>query len=130
MAVIDGIRGLCVTIRVNGQDAPEYADPKAGTQQQPEGTAMVVSKYIESIDDAEFKVHIAVTDAYNMEHPPHTLNLAAYTDGQWRLGELCRPYDLVGRRVWERDIDSLITKAGDGSFVRQAFKFEGVRTSR
>ncbi|KAI1428551.1 hypothetical protein F5Y12DRAFT_711187 [Xylaria sp. FL1777] len=83
MAVLDEVPGIEVSILVNGQKAIEYVDPHAskldldGHLKYP-----VVTKYIESIDDAEFSVKLAVDDdVYAWDEIKHGLAIKVEVDG-------------------------------------------------
>ncbi|KAK8107794.1 uncharacterized protein PG998_009807, partial [Apiospora kogelbergensis] len=126
MAIIDGIPGIEVTIWVNGRPAFEYADPDH--HQVGQAAPKVSSKFIESRGGATFTIHIRVDRNYNHRQPsPHTLNLAAYIDGQWICGELCREAHL-NNGIYRIDIKDRTTQGRDGTVAMQAFKFAEVAT--
>ena len=128
MAIIDGIPGIEVTIWVNGRPAFEYADPDH--HQVGQAAPKVSSKFIESRGGATFTIHIRVDRNYNHRQPsPHTLNLAAYIDGQWICGELCREAHL-NNGIYRIDIKDRTTQGRDGTVAMQAFKFAEVATGK
>ncbi|KAK8087033.1 hypothetical protein PG994_002007 [Apiospora phragmitis] len=127
MAIIDGVPAIEVTIWIGGRPAFEYADPDHNQEPDENGTKMS-SKYIESRCGEEFTIHVRINPTYDHHQPiPHTLNLAAYTDGQWIRGELCRQNNLHDG-PFRVDIKERVTKARDGTVFKQAFKFAGVAT--
>ncbi|KAK2047427.1 hypothetical protein LZ31DRAFT_592330 [Colletotrichum somersetense] len=67
MAVINGLPGVKVSIRLNGsgEDCPEYDDPKPPPTPASSGAAThSISKVIESKDDTNFSIHFEVEDAH------------------------------------------------------------------
>ncbi|KAI3343650.1 hypothetical protein F4824DRAFT_493903 [Ustulina deusta] len=84
MAVLDEVPGIEVTIQVNGQNATEYVDPHASdTDRDANLGCPVVSKYIESIDDAEFSIKMAIDDdTYAWDDIEHVLSAEVNIDGK------------------------------------------------
>ncbi|KAK7948209.1 uncharacterized protein PG986_009095 [Apiospora aurea] len=127
MAVIDGVPGIEVTIWIGGRPAFEYGDPDHSRKPDDAGTK-VSSKYIESRRGEGFSIHVRVNPTYNHQQPaPHTLNLAAYIDGQWVRGELCREGSL-SNGPFVAIIKERLTKSRSGTTVKQPFKFAGLAT--
>ncbi|KAI0526301.1 hypothetical protein F5B22DRAFT_641451 [Xylaria bambusicola] len=81
MAVIDEVPGIKVTVQVNGEDATEYIDPHASESDiDGDPGCPVVSRYIESIDDVEFSITVAIDDdTYGWNDVEHD-HLAAVVD--------------------------------------------------
>lgn len=77
MAVIDCAPGLVVTFQVAGEDAIEYDDRHSAGQE----LAKTVTRYIESKDDAEFSVTVAVTQDYQWHSIPHVVLFTLFHDG-------------------------------------------------
>ncbi|KAK7921155.1 hypothetical protein PG985_009177 [Apiospora marii] len=127
MAIIDGVSAIEVTIWVGGRPAFEYADPDHSNEAGGHGPKMS-SKFIQCRNGEEFKIHVRVNSTYDHQQPvPHTLNLAAYIDGQWIRGELCRENNLKNGH-FRVDIKERVARTRDGTVVKQAFKFAGVTT--
>lgn len=78
MAVLDKIPGIEVTVQINGQDVVEYDDPDASELDKSCPTS---SKYIESIDDAEFTIQYKVTNEYRWGYKKHRLSFIPSVDG-------------------------------------------------
>ncbi|KAI1384472.1 uncharacterized protein F4822DRAFT_445895 [Hypoxylon trugodes] len=75
MAISPIVPGIKASIVVNGHKIAEYDDPNAQGQ--------VVYKYVECVDNAEFKIHIHVTNEYRWNHPvTHGLNIRCWADGR------------------------------------------------
>ncbi|KAK8039243.1 hypothetical protein PG993_007654 [Apiospora rasikravindrae] len=127
MTIIDGVPGIEVTIWIGGRPAFEYGDPDHSHELNGPGTK-VSSKYIESRSGEEFAIHVRVNPTYDHQQPvPHTLNLAAFIDGQWIRGELCRDGH-IRDGPFQVYIKERITKTRSGTTVKQSFKFAGLAT--
>ncbi|KAK5631835.1 hypothetical protein RRF57_007549 [Xylaria bambusicola] len=99
MAIIGEVPGIKVTVQVNGEDATEHIDPhasKSDVDDDPE--CPVISRYIESIDDAEFSITLAVDDdTYGWRDVYHDSVVAIVNvDGQ----VIVRPIIKPRRGVW------------------------------
>ncbi|KAI1282242.1 hypothetical protein F5Y07DRAFT_395043 [Xylaria sp. FL0933] len=90
MAVIDKVPGIEVTVQVDGQAATEYIDPYASDSDPDDDLECpVVSRYIESIDDTEFSIKIAVdNDLYAWKDVKHSLIAKTKVDGRWIDGPI------------------------------------------
>ncbi|KAK2026899.1 hypothetical protein LX32DRAFT_723176 [Colletotrichum zoysiae] len=100
MAVIDGLPGVKVSIRLNGSgdDCPEYDDPKPPPTPASSGVAThSISKVIESKDDANFSVHFEVKDAHRWIHGNRGLSVHIYVDGQTVRKLVCGEHLLKGQ---------------------------------
>jgi hypothetical protein len=146
MAVIDGLTDIRVVVRVSHQDVTEYDDPKKGagdeagiqrgvrdhSPRRPGASSSeprVITKYVECVDNAEYSIYMSVGGGYNFADPPHSLNFAVYTDGEWQKGELCR-YFKANRFPWEAVSTGRIIKKGPNRFVIQPFTFQSVTTGK
>ncbi|KAI1780837.1 hypothetical protein F4818DRAFT_18679 [Hypoxylon cercidicola] len=81
MAVLEVPPGIAVTVRINGVDCVEYDDPEA-PKRQSVGDIPVSCKYIESLDDSEFSVHLKLSgnnDRYCYKN--HGLAFSLSVDG-------------------------------------------------
>ncbi|GAW26022.1 hypothetical protein SAMD00023353_1900350 [Rosellinia necatrix] len=82
MAVLEDIPGVEVTVRVAGEDAVEHDDAhkeKRGSDEH--DTCPAVTRYIESIDDAEFAIMIAADRDYDWGYKDHSLAFTVRVDG-------------------------------------------------
>ncbi|RYP11405.1 hypothetical protein DL764_000059 [Monosporascus ibericus] len=131
MAIIDGLRGVDVTIRIDGQTATEYADPDAPAAGNA-GGRKTSSQYIECKDKAKFAIHLRVTKDYAWGHRNHSLNISIYIDGEYAKGELCREGDTLFQ-PWECDVGHRIVRlrgnqpSQQDRYVAQAFEFSGIK---
>ncbi|RYP58418.1 hypothetical protein DL769_008957 [Monosporascus sp. CRB-8-3] len=131
MAIIDGLRGVDVTIRVDGQTATEYADPDAPAAGDT-GGCKTSSQYIECRDKAKFTIHLKVTKDYAWGHRNHSLNIGIFIDGEYAKGELCREGDTLFQ-PWECDVGHRTVRLGGNQpgqqdrYVAQAFEFSGIK---
>ncbi|KAI1304346.1 hypothetical protein F5Y03DRAFT_406964 [Xylaria venustula] len=90
MAVFDQIPGVKVTVQICGQDAAEYVDPHA-SESDPDDhhECPIVSRYIESIDDAEFSIKVAIDDeVYAWDDMLHVLSVRVQIDGRKIRGKI------------------------------------------
>ncbi|KAI1115092.1 hypothetical protein F5Y14DRAFT_460911 [Nemania sp. NC0429] len=61
MAILEEVPGMEVTIQIDGQNVTEYDGPQASDSvSQDDSGCPVVSKYIESIGDAEFTIKLTI----------------------------------------------------------------------
>ncbi|RYP19650.1 hypothetical protein DL765_003243 [Monosporascus sp. GIB2] len=131
MAIINGLRGVDVTIRIDGQTATEYADPDAAAAGDA-GSCKTSSRYIECKDKAKFTVHLKVTKDYPWGHRNHSLNIGIFIDGEYAKGELCREGDTLFQ-PWERDVSHRTIRLRGNQpgqqdrYVAQAFEFSGIK---
>ncbi|RYP24432.1 hypothetical protein DL767_008602 [Monosporascus sp. MG133] len=98
MAVLNDIPGIEVAVQINGQDVVEYDDPDASEHVRSCATS---SKYIESIDDAEFTIRYKASLDYNWEGcRDHVLRFRAFADGLKLSGKVIFKTDaLCGRCI-------------------------------
>ncbi|KAI1304345.1 hypothetical protein F5Y03DRAFT_406962 [Xylaria venustula] len=81
MAILEDAPGIEVTVQIAGKDAPEYeaGDEKSKPLDKPPHPT--VTKYIESIDDAEFAVKIVASSEHAWGYKGHVLVCRVYIDG-------------------------------------------------
>ncbi|RYP72241.1 hypothetical protein DL770_007985 [Monosporascus sp. CRB-9-2] len=98
MAVLDDVPGIEVAVQINGRDVIEYDDPDASNHVRSCPTS---SKYIESIDDAEFTIRYKASLDYNWEGcRDHVLRFRAFADGLKLSGKVFSKTDaLYGRCI-------------------------------
>ncbi|KAK1983182.1 hypothetical protein LZ30DRAFT_588998 [Colletotrichum cereale] len=97
MAVIDGLPGVKVSIRLNDstEDWGEYDDPDPPQTPATSGTAThSISKFIESQDDTNFSVHFEVKEARRWIQGNRGLVMATYVDGTYIKSSLYRESEL------------------------------------
>ncbi|RYP53174.1 hypothetical protein DL768_001767 [Monosporascus sp. mg162] len=103
MAILEELPGVKVTVRVEGKDCVEYEDPDAADIQTSRPTS---SKYIESVDDAEFCVHFHMDSNYNWDYREHCLVVAVYADNQWLNSSFVEKTALINGQL-DIDVDRL-----------------------
>jgi hypothetical protein len=63
MAVLDEAPGVRVTIQIDNQDFTEYIDLDASKRNSGmDFKCLIIAKYIQAIDDAEFGINVAIED--------------------------------------------------------------------
>ena len=84
MAVVDGLPGVEVTVKVGGRKAVEYDDPDAAdaVDTLPNPACKTTSKYIESVDNAEFALLLNISHSYDWGYRDHSLSVHLFVDGQ------------------------------------------------
>ncbi|RYP59953.1 hypothetical protein DL770_010114 [Monosporascus sp. CRB-9-2] len=137
--IIDGWRGVDVTVRVEGHTATEYADPDVPAPGNA-GDCKTGSQYIECKDKAKFTIHLKATKDYAWRHRNYSLNIVIFIDGEYPKGELCRKGDtlfhVVGTRCWRshhpgphrRGSDSLDPLLGTSCHAGDALIFPIINT--
>ncbi|KAH7039982.1 uncharacterized protein B0I36DRAFT_357345 [Microdochium trichocladiopsis] len=121
MAVIDRVPGIEVVVKVKGSTAAEHDDPEGNDSYGPD----TVTKYIESVDGAEFSVVTEVKAEYDWNQPNHYVSHYVHVDGicmrNTRLSQqdVSLPYEVDGRK--ER-------QPGAEDWVLRKFKFAPVTT--
>lgn len=82
MAILDAIRGIEVTVCVDGQALEEYDDDEFEAESGEIGehqASRTVAKYIESCTGKEFSIKIMVNKAYKFDSP--NISFELYIDG-------------------------------------------------
>ncbi|RYP42119.1 hypothetical protein DL767_000484 [Monosporascus sp. MG133] len=120
MAILQELPGVKVTVRVEGKDCVEYEDPDAADIQTSCPTS---TKYIESVDDAEFCIHFHVDSDYNWDYKKHFLDVAVYVDNQDLAlkRELIIPRTPTQSPTIQDDFDSL-SDAEKARLARERFQ--------
>ncbi|KAI5855615.1 hypothetical protein GGS23DRAFT_589605 [Durotheca rogersii] len=106
MAVLDEFPGIRVTVKINGQTAPELADPNIAEQEP--ANHPTSSKYIECINGANFAVRLCVTDDYDWKPRGHALRLQVDVDGKSIISHIIREKDLW-HGVYKTDVKGPMT---------------------
>ncbi|KAI0011676.1 hypothetical protein F4779DRAFT_615289 [Xylariaceae sp. FL0662B] len=126
MAIIQGLPGIEITVRVEGIEVIEYDDPDANAStQRRTGGVKSVNKYIECIGGARFGVNLRVSQEYEWGHRNHSLNMSLFLDGKWVKGQFCREWN-THLGDWDQTITHRVTRNPSGEFVEQAFQFAEV----
>ncbi|KAI1173287.1 hypothetical protein F4777DRAFT_600758 [Nemania sp. FL0916] len=116
MAILDEVPGIEVTVLVNGRPATEFDDPDSCGYP-------VVSKYIEAIDDATFKIKVKINpDLYAWKPVSHWLRARTGIDGREISRSVIKPgtksFSVKGEDVYdERSKDS----------YQNSFKFSAIK---
>ncbi|KAI0024996.1 hypothetical protein F4780DRAFT_488999 [Xylariomycetidae sp. FL0641] len=124
MAVLNSVPGIEVAVQVNGQDLTEHDDPHASKRNPPRiDSRRVCTKYIESIDDATFRVRFKATDGYAWGYKDHSLKLWVYADGKYFSGRICNQSEqtfIEGRRSYDE---------ASRQYRLQRFRFFGINAA-
>lgn len=125
MAIIEGVRGIEVGIRVKNEPAHEYEDRDDQAEDDAKnesGSTKQTTRYIESITDEEFQLSFSVNPRIRGSAAPLLFYVymdgvecftKSYEGGKWK-------YIVQGKRVGE-------WSTGKGGY--QAFKFSRIETS-
>ncbi|KAI0971866.1 hypothetical protein F4678DRAFT_461233 [Xylaria arbuscula] len=81
MAILDDAPGIEVTVQIAGKDATEYEAGDEESKPLTEPTHPTVTKYIESVDDAEFAIKLAASRKYAWGYKKHVLTYEVFIDG-------------------------------------------------
>ncbi len=124
MAILEDVPGIKITVRVEGVDCTEYDDTNADNAQEPYPTS---SRYIESIDDATFSIHLEMDSAYIWGYKTHILTFKAKADGKQLHTKVLKERHLTkGCGISKISDAYLRTKTGDW-IVREP-RFSSVNT--
>jgi hypothetical protein len=124
MAIMKDIRGLKVEIVSNGKACAEFADEEA-VADLPHGG--VVAKYVESIPDSIFEVHVHVSKTYPYRH--HDLCIMVY------LGDAEASRTIYTKGVhfrhakWATLVSKGSTSKENGQTTMRRFKFQRTITA-
>ncbi|KAJ3950637.1 uncharacterized protein N0V96_001787 [Colletotrichum fioriniae] len=133
MAVIDELKGVKVTVQVNGQEAVEYDDPDGleNDVNRKHATHRTFN-YIESKDDTCFTVTYEVNNMHRWESPKSAFSLYLYVDGKRMDSVVCeasRFYPFDPSYKWSTVVEGSRESSRDPSFDRLSkFKFSQVTT--
>ncbi|KAK1674395.1 hypothetical protein BDP55DRAFT_667542 [Colletotrichum godetiae] len=133
MAVIDELKGVKVTVQVNGQDAVEYEDSDGLEHDVNRRNAdSRASNYVESKDDAYFSLKYEVNNTHQWVNQDRALSFVLYIDGNHIDGLVCE-----ATRFNHRDRNYIWSDVVEGSRERSSafrserlnkFKFSRVTT--
>lgn len=130
MVVISALRGIQVTIRVNGNALPEYEDDEDGDEESglPDRTRPKhkVSKYIESTEGQEFGINISVSNPYEMDCP--ALGFTIIVDGKKVGGRVMEKSDYHNRGSWTGSRNGINKGKPGETGVFRAFTFSAIKT--
>ncbi|PMD38441.1 hypothetical protein L207DRAFT_599223 [Hyaloscypha variabilis F] len=104
MAVLKGLEGIEVTVRVDNSALHEYNDDEVSNELVPIGeyqASKTVSKYIEAFTGKEFTIVMTVRALYQMDCP--TLSFRVMVDGNHASNPLLRKSNYRGNN-WEKKV--------------------------
>lgn len=135
MAVIDELKGVKVTVQVNGQEAVEYDDPDGleNDVNRKHATHRAFN-YIESKDDTCFTVKYEVNHMHRWESPKSAFSLYLYVDGKRMDSVVCEAsrfnsFDPFYK--WSTVVEGSRGSSRDPSYDRLSkFKFSQVTTGK
>ncbi|KAK1727219.1 hypothetical protein CaCOL14_000794 [Colletotrichum acutatum] len=133
MAVIDELKGVKVTVQVNGQEAIEYDDPDGleNDVNRKHATHRTFN-YIESKDDTCFTVKYEVGNMHRWESPKSAFSLYLYVDGKRMDSVVCeasRFNQFAPSYKWSTVVEGSRGSSRDPSYDRLSkFKFSQVTT--
>jgi len=133
MAVLDGLPGIKVEVRINGEPLVEYDDDEEYKPQDediPEDRrAKTVSKYIESQTDQEFTINLTLERPY--EYDCDGLEFHTYIDGIRAQAVLLRRLEYKPHKgIHHTVIGFSSTDAVTLIKTTRPFKFSKLETSR
>lgn len=119
---IDEDTGIQVSVQVNGADLPEYEPPESAGH---DNARPVITKYIESLDDAVFTIRVIADIPYDWgrgELNESTLSFRVALDGQ-KVASRCLTHMYPASMV-----DGAETLEPDGGWVEKQFQFTSIST--
>ena len=119
---IDKDTGISVSVQVNGADLPEYEPPESVGH---DNARPVITKYIESFDDADFTICVIADIPYGWgrgELNESALSFRVALDGQ---KVACR---CLTHMCPESTVDGAETLEPDGGRVEKQFQFTSIST--
>jgi hypothetical protein len=120
MAVLDSLPAVKAKIKVEGANIQEYKDPYASEEvAAPDNT---VIKYIESMEDAEFTIHVKVDETYKW-NPKYVFDVTVHIDGHDMGGIVLRQSHVNTKRSTNV---RLVTCDERGQWRWQVYKFKSV----
>jgi len=130
MAIIVGLQGIHVKVRVGNRDAREYRPLPSfeGKSTKPSATTNVVTKYISAAADEEFGILLSITSEY--EHDCPTLGFDVFVDGVKVASKCCLQSKRGKFAGWKLLIEG--TEMGNldsGNGEVRPFKFSRVAVS-
>ncbi|KAK2026900.1 hypothetical protein LX32DRAFT_641427 [Colletotrichum zoysiae] len=133
MAIIRDFPGVKVTVQVDSRDATEYDDPDGvENDANRKNACWRTSTYVESKDDAFFRIRYQVDNSHRWEGPNHAFALALYVDGKRTDAVVCEARNFLNVNpfyVWESTIEGSRQKSTSSGYDRlNKFKFSKVTT--
>jgi hypothetical protein len=129
MAVFDFIKGIRVTVHVDGQALQEYDDDEIEVKPGDVGeyqASRTVSKYIEATGDKEFSIHVSIRSPYKMDCPALCFN--TYVDGVYIPSPLSTKTRYQSKGSFDAKIEGVIS-GPHGRTILKPFKFSSIKTS-
>ncbi|KAI8960668.1 hypothetical protein F5Y11DRAFT_349291 [Daldinia sp. FL1419] len=125
MAILEAIPGVKVTVCIDGVDCPEYDDPTVPEQQ---AGPPIVTKYIESPDNATFTTSMVVDKNYVWGKEFYSLGFNHEVDGNCIYAPLIRRTDILNGDLQKAVVDGKQSFCNDTkSWVKQKLKFSAVK---
>lgn len=129
MAVLEGVPGIKVTVKIEDATCIEYDDPQHNDL-EPDDTyypCPTVSKYIESIDNAEFGILCEIGPEYAWGFRNHVLDIVVRIDGNHFESMLVKK-PTADRDCVKYCMRYQIIRTETGSWVTRTPKFSTVTT--
>jgi hypothetical protein len=130
MTINEDVPGIQVTVQIRDTEAVEYAADDATNE---DAVCPTVTKYIECIDDASFRVRVVIDDNYEWGYKNHSLAYHLYIDGKHVSGHVTgyKNRKLTSTGAFEHACVFRDRQDYDGvhdQWVRRKFKFSSVKT--
>lgn len=127
MAILEDRPGIKVYVRIGDAECAEYDDPDIEGEQTSCPTS---SKYIESVDDAEFGVRFEVTPDYKWDYKNHDLVFYCYLDGKYFGGLVTKRSSDNAPFHTKDDLSEQISRTETGNWVSRKAKFSAVKIGK
>jgi len=132
MAILPALQGIEVTVQVDNQPLREYADDDVNETLGTEAALLAdktVSKYVESVTDAEFTVDLVLAEQFQPSSPSLTFDI--FMDGKCVLGKVLMTTEETLRNRQTRKMPGTTTwdpHTKEGQLHH--FRFANINTSR
>lgn len=124
MAVIDTVPGVNVSIWIDGKPVKEYED--ASEEADEPLAAKTAVRYIESISDTEFAIHVSVLPTFEGHRQTNDdILVKAKVDGKWRTGRFM-PFWNSDTRPWNTLLEGISGVDASGHGTVSLFKFAAI----
>ena len=120
------LKGIDVSVVIHGKPLTEYDDEDAADRNSEHPSE--VSKYIEVVSDAEFRINIIMSQSYDLTADGLSFRLSL--DGVSVRNRLCRKAKLKRlRKDWHDNIAGSYMKNGEEWYLRP-FKFNDIKIGK
>jgi len=128
MTILEGVSGLEVSIQSNGQDLSEYNDDSDWSQRKFIYVPVEkrISKYVECVTDAEFRIHIVLTNRYPYLNG-HSLTFRASVDGHGIAQATCTPEYFNAYRSYRTHISARLDRISPTQLSSRVLKFSSIK---